>query len=191
MINRLTSAYLVCKIIAKSPGKVDKSALLRGGDRDAVLRYVRDMRTYLDAHDAERAARESFESLRSFMSEDWLEAQSEAMASSPIEASRRDQLDGLLAKLPQLGTSASFCSQLAGCDPLTPKVSRAWVRSGDCLNSCRTINSPAESSRSSVLPQSRRGNVGSRKARRSYDACRPLVPRTPGPCVTSLLPSPH
>src|SRR5260370_15129205 len=53
------------------------------------------------------------------------------MVSWPIEASRGDQLDGLLPKLPELRISASLCSQLAGCDPLTPKVlsSLAPVRS--------------------------------------------------------------
>ena len=122
VINRLTSAYVVCRVIAKSPGKADKSALLKGGDRDAVLRHVREMRTRLDVHDAERAVRESFESLRSFMSAEWLKAQAEAIASSPMDPGRRDQLDGLLAKLPQLMTSASLCSQLTRCDPLTPKL---------------------------------------------------------------------
>ena len=42
VIDRLTNAYLVCKVIAKCPRKGDKPTLLRRGDRDAVLRYVRD-----------------------------------------------------------------------------------------------------------------------------------------------------
>ena len=124
------------------------------------------------------------------MSEDWLEAQSKAVVSSPIEASQRDQLDGLIAKLPQLGTSASLCSQLAGCDPLTPKVLSSL---GQVRNLLELL--PIEQLSSRVQSLIRLHAISARKRRLEESLTRPsgladrFVPRMPRPCVKSFLPS--
>jgi hypothetical protein len=122
IIQRLTKAYVVCKIITKCPGKIDKSALLKGGNRDAVVRYVRDTHAFLNARAAEQSVQDAFESLKPFMYEDWLESRAKPMNSRSIEADQHDHLDTLLEKLPGLKASAALHWQLAGCDPLTPKV---------------------------------------------------------------------
>ena len=113
-IDRLAKAYLVCKVIGKCPSKVGKGVQLRGADRDTVLQCVQRLRTLLEAHDAECATKKALEPLKSFMSEDWVENQVQALASGRVAASQCDQLTDMIAKLPELRNSASLCLTLGG-----------------------------------------------------------------------------